>query len=307
MVKLFIGNLAETVDSNKIKKVFQQFTQVSECDVVKNYAFIRVPDDDVNVIISRLDGYILDGKAIQIKLSTSKLRAVPGLTSAHCLRCTSTTHRTPQCPQDPQNQVKETIKIDLTKSLKREGDAISGPEPKKTVVSDQEIPRPEEPDLQNLYEEYHQTRQRYIYYRDLLIKEIEARRGVGNVYSAPSKPAMTSNQLSSAPVSYISSPGNAVPYSVPSTPGSHPYSVALKAPYAPSLNAPYASAYKQTTAPNSSPSVVSSYASSNIVSAPSAVTQVTASVGAISSYPVQLGNAVGAGAPGTGLVKLNIQ
>lgn len=40
MVKLFIGNLAESVDSTKIKQIFQPFTQVSDCDVVKNYAFI---------------------------------------------------------------------------------------------------------------------------------------------------------------------------------------------------------------------------------------------------------------------------
>lgn len=39
-MKLFVGNLADTVDSTKLKQVFQQFTKVTECDVVKNYAFV---------------------------------------------------------------------------------------------------------------------------------------------------------------------------------------------------------------------------------------------------------------------------
>ncbi|ETN75669.1 hypothetical protein NECAME_12217 [Necator americanus] len=68
MVKLFVGNLADTVDSTKLKQVFQQFTKVTECDVVKNYAFVHIDDDDVQSIISRLNGYNLEGKAIHIQL-----------------------------------------------------------------------------------------------------------------------------------------------------------------------------------------------------------------------------------------------
>lgn len=86
MVKLFVGNLADTVDSTKLKQVFQQFTKVTECDVVKNYAFVvrsyrlkvykimdevriqHIEDDDVQSIINRLNGYTLEGKNIHIQL-----------------------------------------------------------------------------------------------------------------------------------------------------------------------------------------------------------------------------------------------
>ncbi|EPB71733.1 hypothetical protein ANCCEY_09178 [Ancylostoma ceylanicum] len=155
MVKLFVGNLADTVDSTKLKQVFQQFTKVTECDVVKNYAFVHIDDDDVQSIISRLNGYNLEGKAIHIQLVT------------------------------------QTIKIDLTGAVKRPGGAIDGPDAKRPVqivsVVDEEIPRPPEPELQQLYEEYNLSRQRYTYYRERLQKEIQAKRnGIpGASYIAP--------------------------------------------------------------------------------------------------------------------------
>ncbi|KAK6754670.1 hypothetical protein RB195_013574 [Necator americanus] len=236
MVKLFVGNLADTVDSTKLKQVFQQFTKVTECDVVKNYAFVHIDDDDVQSIISRLNGYNLEGKAIHIQLSTSKLRSQPGM-SNQCFRCASTDHKTPQCPQDPNNQVTQTIKIDLTGAAKRPGGAIDGPDAKRPVqivsVIDEEIPRPPEPELQQLYEEYNLSRQRYTYYRERLQKEIQAKRnGVpGAAYVAPfaSTMAATTTQFSSAAVPYIAPQQQA--YTQPTvTGGNHPYS--LKAPYA---------------------------------------------------------------------------
>ncbi|RCN50691.1 hypothetical protein ANCCAN_03304 [Ancylostoma caninum] len=235
MVKLFVGNLADTVDSTKLKQVFQQFTKVTECDVVKNYAFVHIDDDDVQSIISRLNGYNLEGKAIHIQLSTSKLRSQPGM-SNQCFRCASTDHKTPQCPQDPNNQVTQTIKIDLTGAVKRPGGAIDGPDAKRPVqivsVVDEEIPRPPEPELQQLYEEYNLSRQRYTYYRERLQKEIQAKRnGIpGASYIAPFASTMSTatTQLSSAAVPYIA-PQQA--YTQPTVVGgNHPYS--LKAPYA---------------------------------------------------------------------------
>uniref|UniRef100_A0A1I7XLZ5 RRM domain-containing protein n=1 Tax=Heterorhabditis bacteriophora TaxID=37862 RepID=A0A1I7XLZ5_HETBA len=239
MVKLFVGNLADTVDSTKLKQVFQQFTKVTECDVVKNYAFVHIDDADVESIISRLNGYTLEGKQIHIQISTSKLRPQPGMTN-QCFRCASTQHRTPQCPQDPANQVTQTIKIDLTGGVKRGSDLTDGPLPKRAAanvfqlgVIDDEIPRPCEPDLQQLYEEYNLSRQRYAYYRDRLMKEIEAKRG-----SAPPGFIPTANnaQLSSAAVSYLpqQNPSLQPAYSVPLASGNHPYSAVLnlKAPYA---------------------------------------------------------------------------
>lgn len=40
MVKLFVGNLADSVDSNQLRSLFLQYVHVQECDVLKNYAFV---------------------------------------------------------------------------------------------------------------------------------------------------------------------------------------------------------------------------------------------------------------------------
>ncbi|KAJ1369664.1 hypothetical protein KIN20_031176 [Parelaphostrongylus tenuis] len=238
MVKLFVGNLADTVDSTKLKQVFQQFTKVTECDVVKNYAFVHIEDDDVQSIISRLNGYTLEGKNIHIQLSTSKLRSQPGM-SNQCFRCASTEHKTPNCPKDPNNQITQTIKIDLTGAVKRPAGALDGPDAKRPVqmisMVDEEIPRPPQPELQQLYEEYNLSRQRYSYYRERLQKEIHAKRNgmstTGSVYVTPLAPTIsaTSTQLSSSAVPYIAPQQQAYTQPV-AVGGNHPYS--LKAPYA---------------------------------------------------------------------------
>ena len=40
MVKLFVGNLGEGVDSHRLRNLFLQYVNVQECDVLKNYAFV---------------------------------------------------------------------------------------------------------------------------------------------------------------------------------------------------------------------------------------------------------------------------
>jgi hypothetical protein len=40
MVKLFVGNLSDSIDSHRLKNLFLQYTNVMECDVLKNFAFV---------------------------------------------------------------------------------------------------------------------------------------------------------------------------------------------------------------------------------------------------------------------------
>ena len=41
MVKIFVGNLAHSVDATKLRALFEQFgATVEECDVLKTYAFV---------------------------------------------------------------------------------------------------------------------------------------------------------------------------------------------------------------------------------------------------------------------------
>ncbi|EFP05700.1 CRE-RNP-1 protein [Caenorhabditis remanei] len=260
--KLFVGNLPDNVDSNKLKQVFQPFCKVTECDIVKNYAFVHIEEDDVDSIITRLTGYSIEGKVVNIKKSTSKLRPTPGMPN-RCFRCQSDDHRTPQCPQDPSNSQKadgfQTIKIDLTAGpggLKRPAVDPIVDVPKRAAFGTQavvepEIPRPMEPDLQALYQEYQLSRQRYVYYRDRLLKEMEAKKhgstagfALSTTSAIPVPVASVppgATQLSAAPVSYQPN----VPPVIPAVNAPYAAATNLRAPYA-VQSAPYNSAMQST-------------------------------------------------------------
>ncbi|VDK82553.1 unnamed protein product [Litomosoides sigmodontis] len=227
MVKLFVGGLPDGVDSMRLRQLFSQFVVVNECDVIKDYAFVvrnledliikddlvknirhlichcHVPEEsDARTAIEKLDGYILEGKAINIRRSTSKLRKEPGM-DKRCYRCGAVDHKTPQCPSDPANI-----------NLKRAANAtcIAGPEQKRFIADgavagespsyapgheaaapgvfaysassgtagvridpDPELPRPLDSDLFPLYEQYIESRTKYFYFRERLTKEVKAR------------------------------------------------------------------------------------------------------------------------------------
>lgn len=46
MVKLFVGNLGDTntVTSNDLREQFERYGSVTECERVKNYAFVHMDD-----------------------------------------------------------------------------------------------------------------------------------------------------------------------------------------------------------------------------------------------------------------------
>ena len=46
MVKLFVGNLSDafTVTSSDLREQFEKYGSVSECERVKNYAFVHMDD-----------------------------------------------------------------------------------------------------------------------------------------------------------------------------------------------------------------------------------------------------------------------
>ncbi|EJW79139.1 hypothetical protein WUBG_09953 [Wuchereria bancrofti] len=206
---------------------FSQFVVVNECDVIKDYAFVHVPEEsDARTAIEKLDGYILEGKAINIRRSTSKLRKEPGM-DKRCYRCGAVDHKTPQCPSDPANI-----------NLKRAANAsIGGPEQKRFVGDgvvagespsyapghdagapsafayaagsgtpgaridpDPELPRPLDSDLFPLYEQYMESRTKYFYFRDRLTKEVKARaHALPSISVAPLQAPYANNNVYSTP------------------------------------------------------------------------------------------------------------
>ncbi|KAL3985943.1 RNA recognition motif family protein [Acanthocheilonema viteae] len=227
MVKLFVGGLPDGVDSMRLRQLFSQFVVVNECDVIKDYAFVHVPEEsDARTAIEKLDGYILEGKAINIRRSTSKLRKEPGM-DKRCYRCGAVDHKTPQCPSDPAN-------INLKRAANTS--CIGGPEQKRfigdgvvagespsyaqghdasapgafafagsgasgpRVDPDPELPRPLDSDLFPLYEQYMESRTKYFYFRDRLTKEVKARaHALPSISVAPLQAPYAANNVYSTP------------------------------------------------------------------------------------------------------------
>lgn len=74
--KIFIGNLAEKTNTADIRPLFEKYGKVVECDVVKNYGFVHMENEDQGRdAIQNLNGYMVNGQPI--KCETAKSRKAP--------------------------------------------------------------------------------------------------------------------------------------------------------------------------------------------------------------------------------------
>ncbi|KAH7730702.1 RNA-binding protein lark [Aphelenchoides avenae] len=207
MVKLFVGNLSDAVDSHRLKNLFLQYGfNVQECDVLKNFAFVHVQnEDDATAAIEKLEKHKLEGREIHIERSTSRLRKEPGM-SDKCFTCGATDHKTPSCPQEQERR----------KTNKRPGEPDEEVHSKRPVVlppinlaggtapaaptaapqcwgykvgggsdADPELPCPTNPELRTLYDQYLESRTRYFFYRERLGKELSLQPGGAAASAAP--------------------------------------------------------------------------------------------------------------------------
>ena len=72
MVKLFVGNLgdADGVTSLDLRQQFEKYGSVSECERVKNYAFVHM--DDVaaaHKALQNLNGMLIRGTVLTVSIS----------------------------------------------------------------------------------------------------------------------------------------------------------------------------------------------------------------------------------------------
>ncbi|CAD5231620.1 unnamed protein product [Bursaphelenchus xylophilus] len=215
MVKLFVGNLAEGVDSSRLRNLFLQYVQVQECDVLKNFAFVHVvTDEDAELVIEKLEKYNLDGREIHIERSTSRLRKEPGM-GDKCFTCGATDHKTPNCPQE-----------ETRKGPKRKGGSDDLGEKKKPLLAvsnpglqfptthenDPELPCPQNPELRNLYNQYIESRTKYFFYRERLSKELAMQPHVATS-SVPAAPVVARFDMTKAnPQVQVKTPQTSAPY-----------------------------------------------------------------------------------------------
>ncbi|MBN3307490.1 RBM4B protein, partial [Amia calva] len=73
MVKIFIGNLPRDATTEEIQSLFSQYGTVSECAIIKNYAFVHMDDRKcATKAIRSLHLYKLHGVPINVEASRSK-------------------------------------------------------------------------------------------------------------------------------------------------------------------------------------------------------------------------------------------
>lgn len=73
MVKIFVGNLPREATQEEIKALFTQHGTVTECAIIKNYAFVHMDDrKDATKAIKSLHLYKLHGTPINVEASHGK-------------------------------------------------------------------------------------------------------------------------------------------------------------------------------------------------------------------------------------------
>ncbi|XP_073979764.1 RNA-binding protein lark-like isoform X2 [Rhodnius prolixus] len=71
--KIFVGNLLDTVKSPDIKPLFEKYGKVVEIDVVKNYGFVHMENEESGrAAIQNLNGYLVNGHPMKVEAATSR-------------------------------------------------------------------------------------------------------------------------------------------------------------------------------------------------------------------------------------------
>lgn len=71
--KLFIGNIEEKTSPADLRPLFEKYGTVVECDVVKNYGFVHMENEQQGRdAIQNLNGYVVNGNPIKVEAAKSR-------------------------------------------------------------------------------------------------------------------------------------------------------------------------------------------------------------------------------------------
>lgn len=80
MVKIFIGNLACNTAPEELRKLFEKYGKVSECDIVKNYGFVHMSNmSEAEEAIRNLHQHELNGWRINVEMSKGRPKSTTKL------------------------------------------------------------------------------------------------------------------------------------------------------------------------------------------------------------------------------------
>lgn len=75
MVKIFIGNLPDgyLVSNSDVRPLFEAHGQVGECEVIKNYGFVHMDnEEEAKAAIADLNGKIVGGRPMKVEMSDNR-------------------------------------------------------------------------------------------------------------------------------------------------------------------------------------------------------------------------------------------
>ncbi|XP_066501956.1 RNA-binding protein lark [Hoplias malabaricus] len=75
MVKIFVGNVASATTEAELRALFEQHGTVSDCDILKNYGFVHMDEEDAaQKAVAALHKHVLNGSRITVEYATTKVR-----------------------------------------------------------------------------------------------------------------------------------------------------------------------------------------------------------------------------------------
>ncbi|XP_012989796.2 RNA-binding protein lark [Esox lucius] len=75
MVKIFVGNVNSSTTEPELRTLFEKYGQVSDCDILKNYGFVHMnEEEEAQKAVAELHKYELNGARITVEFATTKVR-----------------------------------------------------------------------------------------------------------------------------------------------------------------------------------------------------------------------------------------